>query len=128
MRYACTLFCILVVYSFFIYFSVASFAQFTDFGDTPLETEHLNIEQGLSQSTVLSILQDQKGFMWFGTQDGLNRYDAYKFKVFKLQRGDSTSLPDNNIQTLFQSKDGTIWVGTEGGLSMYNLDFDNFTN
>ena len=126
-RYVCTLFCILVIYSFLAYFNF-SVAQFTDFGDTPLEAEHLSIEQGLSQSTVLSILQDQKGFMWFGTQDGLNRYDAYKFKVFKLQRGDSTSLPDNNIQTLFQSKDGTIWVGTEAGLSMYNLDFDNFTN
>ncbi|WP_338789858.1 two-component regulator propeller domain-containing protein [Bernardetia sp. MNP-M8] len=127
MRYACTLFCILIVYSFSI-FSNSSFAQFTDFGDTPLEAEHLSIDQGLSQSTVLSILQDQKGFMWFGTQDGLNRYDAYKFKLFKSQRGDSTSLPDNNIQTLFQSKDGTIWVGTEAGLSIYNLDFDNFTS
>ena len=126
-RYVCTLFCILVIYSFSAYFNF-SFAQFTDFGDTPLEAEHLSIEQGLSQSTVFSILQDQKGFMWFGTQDGLNRYDAYKFKVFKLQRGDSTSLPDNNIQTLFQSKDGTVWVGTEAGLSQYNLDFDNFTN
>ncbi len=127
MRYVCTLFCILVIYNFSAYFNL-SFAQFTDFGDTPLEAEHLNIEQGLSQSTVLSILQDQKGFMWFGTNDGLNRYDAYKFKIFKLQRGDTTSLPDNNIQTLFQSKDGTIWVGTEAGLSQYNLDFDNFTN
>ncbi len=126
MRYISTLFCILIIYSFSAYHTF-SFAQFTDFGDTPLEAEHLNIEQGLSQSTVLSILQDQKGFMWFGTQDGLNRYDAYKFKVFKLQRGDSTSLPDNTIQTLFQSRDGTIWVGTNEGLSIYNLDFDNFT-
>ena len=127
MRYVCTLFCILIIYSVHAYFNFSS-AQFSDFGDTPLEAEHLNIEQGLSQSTVLSILQDQKGFMWFGTQDGLNRYDAYNFKIFKLQRRDSTSLPDNNIQTLFQSKDGTIWVGTERGFSMYNLDFDNFTN
>jgi ligand-binding sensor domain-containing protein/serine phosphatase RsbU (regulator of sigma subunit) len=127
MRYICTLFCILVIYNFSAYFNL-SFAQFNDFGDTPLEAEHLSIEQGLSQSTVLSILQDQKGFMWFGTQDGLNRYDAYKFKVFKSQRGDTTSLPDNNIQTLFQSKDGTIWIGTEAGFSKYNLDFDNFTN
>ncbi|WP_375558908.1 two-component regulator propeller domain-containing protein [Bernardetia sp. OM2101] len=127
MRYIRLLFCILIIYSFSAY-SNFSFAQFTDFGNTPLEAEHLSIDQGLSQSTVLSILQDQKGFMWFGTQDGLNRYDAYKFKVFKLQRGDTTSLPNNNIQTLFQSKDGTIWVGTEAGVSKYNLDFDNFTN
>ena len=126
-RYILTLVCVLIVYSFSFY-SNLSFAQFTDFGDTPLEADHLSIEQGLSQSTVLSILQDQKGFMWFGTQDGLNRYDAYKFKIFKLKRGDSTSLPDNNIQTLFESKDGTLWVGTEGGLSEYNLDFDNFIN
>ncbi|WP_291722104.1 two-component regulator propeller domain-containing protein [Bernardetia sp.] len=128
MRYICTLFfCILIIYGLSV-FSNLSFAQFTDFGDTPLEAEHLGSEQGLSESTVLSILQDQKGFMWFGTQDGLNRYDAYKFKIFKLKRGDSTSLPDNNIQTLFESKDGTIWVGTGAGFSMYNLDFNNFIN
>ncbi len=127
MKYFYQFFCILVIYNFSAY-SNFSFAQFSDFGDTPLEAEHLNIKQGLSQSTVHSILQDQKGFMWFGTQDGLNRYDAYKFKVFKTKRGDTTSLPDNNIQTLFQSKDGTIWIGTEAGLSKYNLDFDNFTN
>ncbi len=124
LRYIFIFLCILLACTVSTY----SFAQFTDFGDTPLEAEHLSIDKGLSQSTVLSILQDQKGFMWFGTQDGLNRYDAYKFKIFKSQRGDSTSLPDNNIQTLFQSKDGTIWIGTKEGFAKYNLDFDTFTN
>lgn len=58
---------------------------------------HLTVQDGLSQSAVTVIFQDKHGFMWFGTQDGLNRYDGYNFKIFKNIPSDSTSLTDNFI-------------------------------
>lgn len=76
---------------------------------------HLDVEQGLSQSVVNCIMQDQQGFMWFGTQEGLNRYDGYTFKVYKRDPKDSNSLANNFIYTIYQSTDGLIWVGTNGG-------------
>ena len=76
--------------------------------------EHLTIEDGLSQNSVNCILQDRQGFMWFGTQDGLSRYDGYHFDVFKNKLNDSTSLPPNRhwIETLALGSNGDIWVGT----------------
>jgi len=62
--------------------------------------EHLSLEDGLSQSTVYAILQDNKGFMWFGTQDGLNRYDGYQFTIYRHNPTDSNSLSHNEIFTL----------------------------
>jgi ligand-binding sensor domain-containing protein len=58
-----------------------------------------SIEQGLSESIVNAIIQDEYGFLWFGTQDGLNKFDGYQFKVYKTRPGDSTSLSNNNILT-----------------------------
>ena len=63
---------------------------------------HLTVEDGLSQSSVTCIFQDAKGFMWFGTQDGLNRYDGYNFKVFKNDPEDSTSLINNFIFSIYE--------------------------
>ncbi len=89
--------------------------------------EHLSLEEGLSQSIVYSITQDHKGFMWFGTQDGLNRYDGYSFKVYKPQPFDSTSLRNNSITALLTDKNGQLWVGTSwGGLHLYDPIHDNF--
>lgn len=77
--------------------------------------KHYNLDQGLSQSVVIDILQDQKGFIWIGTQDGLNRFDGYEFKVFRNVIGDSTSLSHNYARTLFEDSKGNIWIGTNGG-------------
>lgn len=78
---------------------------------------HITVEDGLSHSTVYSILQDQQGYMWFGTQDGgLNRYDGHSFKIFRHDVSDSTSLPSNNISGfMLQDSSGFIWLGTWGG-------------
>jgi signal transduction histidine kinase/ligand-binding sensor domain-containing protein/DNA-binding response OmpR family regulator len=77
--------------------------------------ERITVENGLSQSTVYSILQDNKGFLWFGTQDrGLNKYDGYTFKNYFNNPIDKTSLPTNKISKLIQSKDGIIYIGTWG--------------
>ena len=80
-----------------------------------LRFERISTEQGLSQFSVRCILQDRQGFMWFGTQDGLNKYDGYTFTVFTHDPDDPESLSDTNIVSLFEDSDGMLWVGTLGG-------------
>lgn len=81
--------------------------------------KNLSIENGLSQNTVNAILQDRKGFMWFGTKDGLNRYDGLSFRKFKYASGDERSLGNNFITALHEDADGRIWVGTDAGVYIY---------
>src|SRR5690349_8088059 len=76
---------------------------------------HLTIADGLSQNAVSAIVQDRRGFMWFGTKDGLNRYDGYEFVVFRHDPFDSTSITDSEITALFEDSRGRLWVGTRGG-------------
>jgi ligand-binding sensor domain-containing protein/signal transduction histidine kinase len=90
--------------------------------------EHLSLEQGLSQSVVNSILQDRTGFLWIGTQDGLNRYDGYNFTIYKPDSTDLTSLSDRWITALAEDDEGYLWVGTRlGGLNRYNPVTGDFT-
>jgi ligand-binding sensor domain-containing protein/class 3 adenylate cyclase/predicted metal-dependent HD superfamily phosphohydrolase len=96
------------------------FSQFLSAQNTGLSFEQLGLANGLSQSTVNCILQDHSGFLWVGTQDGLNRYDGVSFRVFKHNRKDSTSISDNFIQTLWEDPSGKIWVGTNSGLDIFN--------
>ncbi len=86
------------------------------------------VEDGLSQNMVYSILQDKQGFMWFGTQDGLNRYDGENFRIYKKVASDPTSIGSNAIFSLMQNTSGTIWVGTLNGVSLYNPRCDRFTH
>lgn len=81
---------------------------------------HINTENGLSQNTVLSIMQDKKGFMWFGTKDGLNRYDGNSIKIFKHDDSNPLSLGNNTVWSLLEMSDGKIWVGTDRGIYVYN--------
>jgi two-component system sensor histidine kinase ChiS len=109
-------------YSFlflFISFSLILGREVSDY-----KVEHLSIEQGLSQNTVRFILQDSKGFLWFATEDGLNRYDGYKLKVYRHNELDSNSISDNFIWTLFEDKSGEIWIGTNSG-GLNKLDREN---
>ena len=87
----------------------------------------ISLEQGLSQSSVYSITQDDKGYLWFGTLDGLNKYDGYNFDVYRHDSGDTNSLPDNIVISLLNDTQGNLWVGTySGGLCRYNKHKDNF--
>jgi signal transduction histidine kinase/ligand-binding sensor domain-containing protein len=86
-----------------------------------LRFERLTIEQGLSQNTVTSIAQDRTGFLWFGTEDGLNRYDGYTFVTFRNDPKDSASISNDYISSIFLSHEGQIWIGTRaGGIDIYN--------
>lgn len=83
-------------------------------------TGYLGIEQGLSNNSVTCIHRDHKGFMWFGTYDGLNRYDGYSIRSFRNRLHDSTSLAYNRVAAMAEDSLGNIWVGTKHGLSIYN--------
>lgn len=89
--------------------------------------KNFTIEDGLSQSTVLSILHDSKGYLWFGTVDGLNRFDGYEFKIFRNEVRDTLSISDNGISALYEDKNGIIWIGTiTGALNYYNRSKGTF--
>ncbi len=90
--------------------------------------EHLTSEDGLSNNRVVSVLQDSQGFMWFGTQDGLNRYDGYEFRIFKHEQEDKNRLSGNFIQVIFEDHAGILWIGTRGaGLNRYDPKTERFT-
>lgn len=88
---------------------------------------HLDVNEGLSQGSVFAIEQDHLGFMWIGTRDGLNKYDARKFTIYRSNPQDSLSLEHNFIQAITQDRKQRLWVGTTGGLNLYNRNADNFT-
>ncbi|WP_375560110.1 two-component regulator propeller domain-containing protein [Bernardetia sp. OM2101] len=100
------------------------FSQEINEQELTFETKSLDIENGLSQNTVNALLEDKDGFLWIGTDDGLNRYDGQSIVVYKHIRSDTTSIPDNQIQSLYQDKQERIWIGTVAGLALY----DNNTN
>ncbi|NQZ05799.1 MAG: response regulator [Algicola sp.] len=90
---------------------------------------NISSEQGLSNVYVSKVLQDAQGFIWVGTQSGLFRYDGYKFKAFKHDPQDPTSLPGNYVQTLYSDSAGVLWVGIwRGGLAQYHSGTESFTN
>ncbi|MBN1271477.1 MAG: GHKL domain-containing protein [Candidatus Aminicenantes bacterium] len=87
---------------------------------------YLGVKEGLSQGTVNCILKDHNGFMWFGTVDGLNRYDGLSFTIYHYQVDNPQSLSDNNISCLFEDKDGYLWVGTNNGLNRMDTGLSRF--
>ncbi|MCC6254166.1 MAG: response regulator [Ignavibacteriaceae bacterium] len=104
----------------FLFLSAKIYAQEINF-------KHLSGNDGLSQNFVSCILQDQKGFMWFGTKDGLNRYDGYNFVVYQNDPFDTTTISDNFITSLFEDSRGNIWAGTlNGGLNCFERTTEVF--
>jgi len=100
------------------------YAQIND-----IRFERISLEQGLSQGTIWAIIQDSKGFMWFGTADGLNKYDGYSFTIYNHDPRDSTSISNNTIIAICEDKSGTLWIGTAGGgLNRFDRETEKFTH
>jgi signal transduction histidine kinase/ligand-binding sensor domain-containing protein/CheY-like chemotaxis protein len=95
----------------------------------PVRFQHLSVEQGLSQSSVMCILQDNRGFMWFGTEEGLNRYDGYEFVTYRPDPENPLSLGRNYVRLLFEDSAGTLWIGLHvGGLDRYDRQKEQFVH
>jgi len=113
-------------YSAFL-FSIWGSWLFAQSSDYNLHFGRIDVEQGLSSNSVYAIVQDQTGFLWFGTDDGLNRYDGYSFKIFRNDPEDSNSISSNNIWSLMTGHSGNLWIGTKAGeLNEYNPVSETF--
>jgi signal transduction histidine kinase/ligand-binding sensor domain-containing protein/CheY-like chemotaxis protein len=93
-----------------------------------LKFDHLTVSDGLSQSVVPCILQDSQGFMWFCTEDGLNKYDGYKFTIYKHDPDNPNSLSGNYIWSLHEDEPGILWVATSNGLDKFDLAHETFVH
>lgn len=109
--------------SFFFIFilCIKSYAEYFNF-------RHYGVEDGLPSNTIRSLTQDSHGFMWFGTENGLSRFDGLHFKNFNYIPADTTSLGNNYIYSLFEDTQNTLWIGTVNGLYIYNPDFESFSH
>ena len=88
--------------------------------------KHLEVRDGLSNNQVNAIYKDSKGFMWFGTASGLNRYDGYDIRVYRSQADDENSLPDNSIKTIQEDGENNLWLRTRAGYVIYRMSEDRF--
>src|SRR5574341_1476082 len=120
--------CALVMRSTLI-FALLQPVQNLDAQNPPVKCERLSLEQGLSQSAVNCMLQDRQGFMWFGTGDGLNKYDGYSFTTYKHEAADSTSISGDWIKSIYEDRAGTLWIGTFNyGLNRFDRETERFTS
>lgn len=109
-----------------LYLFVLLFISST-YASQPYYFSHYQVENGLSNNAVLSIIQDHLGFMWFGTRDGLNRFDGLTFKIFRSDSTNKKSLGSNAINCLYEDGKQHIWAGTEKGLFIFDETTESFT-
>lgn len=105
----------------FLMFAIQAFGL----GDE-MHFRHYDNRDWLSHNTVFCAIQDRSGFMWFGTNEGLNRFDGYTFKVYEYDSRDSLSLIQNRVNSMCEASDGTIWICTEDGVCTYHPETDSF--
>ncbi|TYR37348.1 response regulator [Sphingobacterium phlebotomi] len=120
------------VYFFFFLFLGGAFLQ-TATAQEPnkipedLKFKRFTSSEGLSQRSVADIIQDKDGYIWFGTRDGLNKFDGNKFVVYRHDLSDTNSLSNSYIHSIYEDSNGTLWIGTERGLNKYNAATESFT-
>ncbi len=113
-------YCVLILWSI----SSFTFAQ-----QNSLQFQNLSIDDGISQSSILAMQQDRSGYMWFCSQDGLNRFDGQDFRIYRHRGADSTSLIHNRLSSILEDSDGNLWIGSNGsGVSRYDPLTDRFLN
>ncbi|SEP03157.1 Two component regulator propeller [Mucilaginibacter gossypiicola] len=110
---------IITTFLFCIFISLSGYGQRIAF-------ENLTVDNGLSQNSVLAIVQDSRGFMWYGTQHGLNKYNTRSFKIYKNNPADQSSISSDYITSLVVDSHKVLWVGTRNGLNKYNPETDSF--
>jgi len=110
---------IITTFLFYICISLSAYGQRIAF-------ENLTVDNGLSQNSVLAIVQDSRGFMWYGTQHGLNKYNTRSFKIYKNDPVDQSSISSDYITSLVVDSRHVLWVGTRNGLNKYNPETDSF--
>lgn len=110
---------IITTFLFCIFISLSGYGQRIAF-------ENLTVDNGLSQNSVLAIVQDSRGFMWYGTQHGLNKYNTRSFKIYKNDPADMSSISSDYITSLVVDSHRGLWVGTRNGLNKYNPETDSF--
>src|SRR5687768_15980774 len=111
-------------YLLFLALQVIPFCGFSQ--KKNLSFTHMGRSEGLSQSFITSIVQDHKGFMWFGSYDGLNKYDGYKITTYKFNARDKNSLSNNNIKEVFADSKGNLWIATGYGLNRFDRETETF--
>jgi len=94
---------------------------------TKITTESINVRHGLSSNSIRDIIQDDNGYLWLATTDGINVYDGYNVSVFKSITGDSTSLPSNDVYRFYKDIQGTMWIGTLEGFAEFNKKDNSFS-
>lgn len=87
---------------------------------------HIEANEGLSNSQINAIFQDSRGYMWFGTSSGLNRYDGYQMKVYRSSMNDARSLPDSYVRSIREDASGLLWIETSVGYAIYHPETDDF--
>lgn len=113
----------IILIGLFVFLSTVLFGQ-----TAPARFQHLTIADGLSLSSVYCVYRDTKGYMWFGTEDGLNRYDGYHFKVFRSNHQNKNSITYKWIEYILEDSYGNLWFGSRGGLSHFNPRQQQFFN
>ncbi|RZJ56183.1 MAG: hypothetical protein EOO44_00395 [Flavobacterium sp.] len=110
----------------FLYVIFLSLLSYFEASGQSYTFHHLRTNDGLSNSTVKSILKDNYGFLWIGTESGLNRYDGYGFKVYSTKSDKPSSIINDDIRGLQEDGLGNIWIGTEFSYIVYQRNKDNF--
>jgi signal transduction histidine kinase/ligand-binding sensor domain-containing protein/DNA-binding response OmpR family regulator len=120
---------IFILYFFSWAFLPTSFYLYPSPPNKNIYFEHISLEHGLSQSSIYEILQDRKGFLWFATEEGLNRYDGYDFVVYRRSLKNPNSVSNNWVLSICEDHNGTLWIGTSGGgLNKFNPEKEEFTS
>jgi signal transduction histidine kinase/ligand-binding sensor domain-containing protein/DNA-binding response OmpR family regulator len=111
-----------LILTFFLFDALTGFSQ-----NQNLKFEHIGTAEGLSQINVNAIMQDSRGFIWIGTRDGLNRYDGYKFTIYRYDPTDSNTVSNSFIQDIVEDKEGNLWIATQNGVNKFDVRHNLFT-